>query len=361
MSDKGGIWLFLPDLRPGGAQRAVLNLIEGFAAHGVLARVVVAGGAGELAPIFRGQCHVVDLKCPSTLASVPRLARWLREVQPDALLSHLSHANVAALCARWLSGEPVPILVTEHTLWLEGDERTLRQRATLALMRLLYSRADRVVAVSLNAARQLRKILRRPGLDVRVIRQAALSRRLPSLAEMPCDHPWFRGQGPPVVLAAGRLHRVKNYHLSLAAFAHLRTKSDTKLVILGTGPESGSLKKAAREWGIAEHVDMPGFIPNPYPWIRQANVILLTSQKEALPTVLVEALALGTPFVAVDCPYGPRELVEISGTGWLVSSANPRYIADAILRVMALPRPTPTWLECFEASHVAHQYLQLIA
>jgi glycosyltransferase involved in cell wall biosynthesis len=82
--------------------------------------------------------------------------------------------------------------------------------------------------------------------------------------------------------------------------------------------------------GLAGRVIVAGFQQNPYPWMRNARLLVLCSDHEGLPNVLIEALALGTPVVSTDCPSGPREILGAAGAPWLVPCGDAAALAQAM-------------------------------
>jgi len=78
-------------------------------------------------------------------------------------------------------------------------------------------------------------------------------------------------------------------------------------------------------------VCLPGFVANPYPYIRRASVFVLASRAEGLGLALLEALTLGVPCVATDCPSGPREILQEGRLGILVPIGDHDTLAQAIL------------------------------
>ena len=139
-----------------------------------------------------------------------------------------------------------------------------------------------------------------------------------AMAAAPLDHPWFDEPGVPVILSAGRLVGQKDFSTLIRAFAQVVKSRPARLVILGEGRERGALAALARELGVAEGVDLPGFVANPFAWMARARVFAVSSIYEGLSMVLVEAMACGTPVVSTDCPHGPRELLEDGRWGRLV-------------------------------------------
>jgi glycosyltransferase involved in cell wall biosynthesis len=143
-------------------------------------------------------------------------------------------------------------------------------------------------------------------------------------------HPWLVAGGVPVVLAAGRLIAQKDFGTLIAAFARLRQERSVRLIIIGEGEERAALLVLARQLGVAQDVDLPGFMANPMAAMRAAQVFVLSSRFEGLPGVLIQAMACGTPVVSTDCPSGPREILQDGHWGRLVPVGDVTRMAEAI-------------------------------
>ncbi len=87
--------------------------------------------------------------------------------------------------------------------------------------------------------------------------------------------------------------------------------------------------------GLSDRVSVAGFQANPYPWIRGADLLILCSDHEGLPNVLVESLICGTPVVSTDCPSGPREILASDFPESLVPRGDAAALANAIERNLA--------------------------
>jgi glycosyltransferase involved in cell wall biosynthesis len=137
-----------------------------------------------------------------------------------------------------------------------------------------------------------------------------------------------------VVLGVGRFTRAKDFGTLIKAFRLVRNTIAARLVILGEGDERWALESMVEQEGLTGQVALPGFVPNPYAYMRAASVFVLSSEREGLPTVLVEAMATGTPVVAPDCPSGPREILDDGAFGRLVPVGDATAIAEAVCDVL---------------------------
>jgi glycosyltransferase involved in cell wall biosynthesis len=325
----------------GGVEKMVVNLLRGFIAEGVDVDLVLAREAGPHgAGIPRG-VNVVRLGSGHTYTALPALVRYLRRARPDALLAAKDRAAKVAIVARRLAGVDTKIVLrigTTVSAALAGRGR-LRRWAWTASMRLFYPGADLVVAVSRGVADDVAAITGLPPGRLRVIANPVVDPALADRGRVVPAHPWFAGDGPPVVLGAGRLTRQKDFPTLIRAFAAVRRTRPARLVILGEGRTRGECQALAADLGAAGDVDLPGFVDDPVPFMGHAAVFVLSSLWEGSPNVLTEALALGTPVVATDCPSGPREILAGGEVAPLVAPGDHEAMARAILDVLDRPPP----------------------
>jgi glycosyltransferase involved in cell wall biosynthesis len=204
-------------------------------------------------------------------------------------------------------------------------------------MHRYYPRADAIVAVSRGVADDLARFAGLPRDVIRVIYNPVVGADLPRMAGEPVDHPWFRPGELPVILGAGRLSRQKDFPTLIRAFAEVRRARPARLVILGDGAQRAELEALVRTLGLADAVALPGFTSNPYAHMARAAVFVLSSRFEGFPNVLVEALAVGTPVVATDCPSGPAEILERGRHGRLVPVGQADALARALLATLDAP------------------------
>ena len=108
---------------------------------------------------------------------------------------------------------------------------------------------------------------------------------------------------------------------------------------------------------------MPGFVENPYTYMANADVFVLSSQFEGFGNVLVEAMACGTPVVSTDCPAGPAEILENGKYGRLVPVGNVDAMAEAIKDALDSPfdpKILQKRAQDFDVKKIADEYLKVI-
>ncbi|MGX2949260.1 glycosyltransferase, partial [Frederiksenia canicola] len=120
-----------------------------------------------------------------------------------------------------------------------------------------------------------------------------------------------------------RLDKIKRHSDLIDIYAELLKKGvQHNLYILGDGPEYNQLKKKIVELQLEKRCYLLGEVNNPYPYIKNADLFLHTSEREGLPTVLLESAILDTIIVAMDCPTGPKEILNDGKCGELITLGN---------------------------------------
>jgi glycosyltransferase involved in cell wall biosynthesis len=283
------------------------------------------------------EVHQLDAR-HKLLPSLTQLRTLAARLSPDTTLSFLTRANIANAWAmagrgrRWLISERV-----NTSAHLGGAF------AAKTMVRMVYPRAAHIIAVSEGVVDDLAV-----NFGVARSRMSAIANPVDHrrIAELAAELPAFTPSGPYIV-AAGRLMPNKNFPLLLRAYAE--AAPEERLVILGEGTERGALEALARALGIADRVDMPGFVANPFALVSRARLYAMPSNAEGFPNGLVEAMACGVPVVATNCPSGPSEILAgcardaVRGgidveAGALVPTDDISAFAAALTRTLAEPR-----------------------
>jgi glycosyltransferase involved in cell wall biosynthesis len=332
------IAVFLPSLAGGGAERGMIDVARGLAEAGLEVDLVAGRAAGEYSDRVPANVRVLDLHRRRVLFAIPALAAYLRRRRPDVLLTAMIHANLAGIVARFLAGARTRVVISERVAFASiGSHAPIKYRFVARWRRLVYPRANRIVAVSAGVADEL---VERCGISrerIDVIANPVVMPELESMACQPVDHPWFRPGAVPVILGVGRLKAQKDFAGLIEAFARVRADRECKLLILGEGPERVALESLRTRLDLELEIDLPGYTPNPYAYMRGAALFVLSSRWEGLPGVLIEAMAVGCPVVSTDCPAGPRQILRDGALAPLVPCEDPQALAAANAAALDVP------------------------
>jgi glycosyltransferase involved in cell wall biosynthesis len=224
--------------------------------------------------------------------------------------------------------------------------------------------ADAVGNVSQGAVNDLAKLALLDPVKLHVLHNPIPAR--PASSELALEQAratWGNGAGAKL-LTVGSFKTVKNHALLLRAFAHLVSNVDARLMLLGDGELRPELEQLARQLGIADRVIFPGFQNPPTPFYETADLFVLSSNSEGLPTVLIEAMACGLPVVSTDCPYGPAEILEDGKYGALVPVGDEGALAAAMQIALNTPVDSDALklrAADFAPEIAARRYLELLA
>lgn len=375
MSSKPLISLFLLDLPCGGVEQVALNLAQGFIERGLAVDLVLARATGAFISKLSPQVRTIDLKAGPTwskfsnladylrtIASLPGLARYLRQEQPIALISAKDHANIAAIWAKQLAQVSTQVLISVHVppskTSLDGSSGKFMPH----IVQRVYPKADQIVAVSHGVAGDMSRSLKIPLEKIKVIYNPVITSEVLHKAKESVNHPWFITRETPIILGVGRLTQQKDFTTLIKSFALVRKQQLCRLVILGDGEQKLQLESLIEQLGLENDVSLPGLTENPYAYMAQSDVFVVSSAWEGLGNVLIEALSLGTPVVSTDCLSGPREILQDGRLGSLVPVGEAKPLADAILNVLSQPKrvPTPEDTELFMVDVAVNNYLAAV-
>jgi glycosyltransferase involved in cell wall biosynthesis len=338
------IAIFVTYSGQGGVERVVNLLSGGFLERGAQVDLLAPRITGEHKEHIPPGVNIVPLETRHTHSALIPLARYLRRDRPDAVLAVKHRAIVTAVLAGILSGFKGRIVGNIHTTISAGlaYSNFLKRITYLGEMRIFYRLAHTIVGVSRGVADDIMDITGLSNEKVEAIHNPVLTAEILDQGKQSVEHPWFSDGKIPVILGMGRLTKQKDFHTLINAFAEVRKTRECRLVILGDGADLHSLRSLAREKGVSDDVDFPGFQINPFAYLSRSSLFVLSSRWEGFGMVLVEALALGIPVVSTDCPNGPREILEDGKYGILVPVEDPSALADAMARTLDdPPEPEP--------------------
>lgn len=264
-----------------------------------------------------------------TLWMIATLPAAVRRLRPDVLFCAGNTYVVVAVALRLLLGRACPPIIAKISNDLDRGDAPGWQRLPYRLWLRLQGRfVDHVVGMEEPMRDEIRERLGLPGKAITVIPDPALSRSLIARLRATPRRQAMAGEGRRFI-AVGRLAPQKNVALMLRAFARGGMPGD-RLTVVGDGPERAKLEVLARRLGIGERVDFAGYLPDPATILPQHDILLLSSNYEGVPAVVLEALAARLAIVATDCSRSMATLLRDGALGTLVPVGDERGLAAAI-------------------------------
>ena len=351
------------DFEPRGVQRAQVRLANEFLEMGFKVDALVFSAHGPLASSLENGVRVIKLGASSAKGAFFSLFNYLRTIKPDVVFSAEDHVNVIFLLARLLSARSTRYSVSCHVspgLWAKNAKAGQKSWFLKKLVSLLYPSSDQCVVLSSGMAEEYSRIFGLKQGRSRVIYNPVLSDSKTNTTE-PSVHTWLHDEKLKVIVAVGNLSRIKGFDVLIRAFAELQDRENSRLLLIGDGPEKANLADLVQEHLLTDYVDLVGFHPDPELFMSNADLFVLSSRSEGLPTVLIEALGCGCPVVATRCGGGTLEIMEDGRLGPLVDVDDIQGLAVAMRQVLDDP-PNRAMLRTsaqrFRSDVVARQYLE---
>jgi glycosyltransferase involved in cell wall biosynthesis len=335
---RGRVVALIDALGPGGAEALTGTYAPRLRDIGFDVKVVVLQErAGNLvAKRLQDSGIDVDLVRVDRLLQVrqiARLMRCLRRKNADLIHAHLEFSSILGSLFRRVAA--VPLVATLHTL--ERPNLSGRDGMRLRLMSFMLNRcADQVICLSQMSAELGRRsgIVHAPievlpnGIEIDRYSSQATGARVAVRSALGID------QDVPLVACVAVLRRLKGIHVLIEAFKPVHAKlPSARLLVVGDGPERAALAAQVQEQRLNDVVVFGGF-RNDIPEILHASdLFVLPTLQDALPTVLMEAMAARLPIVA-SATGGIPEMIENGVSGLLTPPGDPIALASALVRVL---------------------------
>lgn len=290
----------------------MVRLANQLAQDGDEVELVLLAKGGSNKAFVDPQVTLVELASKRTLQAFWPLRVHLSKRAPDAILAVLTHVNVLTALACWSLGWAAKLTVSERNTFSQDSKMNNSpvMAAAYFLAPWIYRCLPKpVIAVSRGVADDLIACTVVRDKDVITAPNPVINGETMLAASSAASHPWLRHKSSKVVVTAGRLSYQKGFDLLLQAFAAMPERGDSRLIIFGEGELRGELEAQITSLNLSHCVDLPGYSDNPLAEIKQADLYVLSSRFEGSPNALVEAMSVGTPVVAFDCPHGPREIL----------------------------------------------------
>ncbi|MEO0224935.1 MAG: glycosyltransferase, partial [candidate division WOR-3 bacterium] len=338
LNRKKKIIFVIPNLGKGGAERACANILKN-----------LSRDKFDIVSVFYDNNHIYEIpddikiynldlsgtpnffkKIYRNVVRIMKISQIIKNEDSDVVFSFLNRVNLSTITSKILSRSKAKIVICEQNT-SSVQQKGLLGFITKLFMRIIYKKADIIVAVSGGVKNDLMKNFGIKENKIAVIYNPIDIDEIQKLSkEEITECEWFK-EDIPIIINVASLTEKKGHKYLLHAFKIVREKVNCRLVILGEGPKEKELKELAKNLGISNDVKFLGFQKNPFKFMSRSTVFVLSSVYEGFGNVLIEAMACGVPVVSTNCPSGPNEIIKDRINGFLVPVRNIEKLAEAIL------------------------------
>lgn len=347
MPDRIRVLFAIGSLAGGGSERQLINILRHIDRSKFEPHLYLVSRIGEFLnqvpddvsiSAFDDEPEFGGLYLPGRIrrAQIAHFAKTLASKQIDVVYDRTPHMTLVAGPACEQSGVPHLSTVVSNPADDLRDNIGRFRRLKLRVLKRAYRNSCRVIANSEQLAQGCRDFYGLPDDKVTTLPNGFDFDQICDLADERVD---LQDVPPGTfhIVAAGRLEECKGFDTVIDAvneLVNVRDHLNIAVSIAGRGSQETQLKELVNQHCLEQVVRFIGFLENPYPLIQSADLFCLTSRYEGMPNVLVEAMSLGVPVLSVDCPHGPRDILDDGDLGMLVPNQDATSIADGIDRAM---------------------------
>ena len=312
----------------GGSERIMVDVLNHFVREGKEVHLIIFHSGGILREQLDSSIVIHDLNVTSVKNGMLKLFKELYTIKPNIVFSGIGHLNIAL--APFI---PLLKIVLPNSHWVSREtniasiknKKSKHPKLFDWLYKNLYKNYDVIIAQSEDMRSDLKLHYPATSPKTIVINNPINTKRVKLLSN--------EYEVPKInLINVGVLRQAKRHDLMLEVFSKL--PSNYHLTLVGNGEEEERLKHLSNELGVNERISFEGYKSNPYPYMKSADLFLLTSEHEGFPNVLLEANLLGLPIVAFACPGGITEIIQEGINGFSVKNGDVDKMVDTIKKAM---------------------------
>ncbi len=330
---KKKIMFIIASLNGGGAEKVLVNIVNNLSSYHYKITLVLFEKKGSFLDKIQNHIEIIDLKKKnrySFFVLILKLSFCIRKTKPNTVISFMEYANYITIFSKLLSLTNFKLILTTHCYLSESFVSHRLNTLKKLLIKILYNYSDHIVVPSVGVMKDLTHNFNCAPSKVKVIHHPLNFNEINVLKEEPLKRPGNK----TFILSIGRLSKEKGYDYLIKSYSKICHQIEEDLYILGKGPEETNLKNLTHDLKIDDRVYFLGFQSNPFKFIKNAKLFILSSIFESFAIVIIEALACSTPVISTDCPFGPGEIITNGKNGILIPIRDEKAIANSIFELI---------------------------
>ncbi len=342
---------FIHDLHEGGAQRVIVNLVNGMSRKGIKTYLIYLH-SGPMEVFVEPQAVMIKLAAKRVLTAIPEIIKKIIEIKPDVVYTGLLQNNIVLCVVSFLTR--TKLVVSEHSIAskVSLDEENIFIKFGSKFRRVFYKFSYKIIAVSEACKSDLVSNFNIPPKSISVIYNPVIES---------INHYIRKNKNKDHIdiCIIARLHPVKNHRLLIDAVSLLKKFKECKLHIIGDGYLKNEIEEYACETIGKDFFEMYGHVKNPFNLLNKMDVCVVSSSIEGFGNVVVEAISTGTPVVSTKC-VGPEEILKDKPNLGFICEHDAENLASCILAASSLvidEKQAHDFCKLFTVENIAERYI----
>lgn len=320
-----------PNLHSGGAEAVLVKILNHFKISNFTIKLVLLKKEGNHLTKLSSNIEIIDLNEKRTLYSLWKLYKVIKNEKPDYVFSIIGQVNLALAFLKTIFFRKIKFIGRENVVYSEWlfKDKNLKKNIMYYLYKLFLNKLDIIVVQSEFMKKEVMDYFKIESAKISILSNPVETKEINQLSNEKIENEKWNDQKINLV-AVGRLEKVKNYNEMINVISKL--PDDFHLNIFGEGKEEKEIKKYISAKGLDGKVTLHGYVENPYKYLKSSFGLLLTSQRESFPNVVLEANACGTYTFSYEMPGGIKEITEHGVNGSIIQNENFILMAEEIKR-----------------------------
>ena len=336
----------IPDFRGGGAERVFLNLINNLNRDKFVIHIAVGELQGEYCKYLSNDITIHKLGSTHSIESVIPMIKLVRNIKPNVVFATLGYVVTISISSLFFSkkikiisrfGNTISAFLGDIKKGSRGKyffqfllNKLVINLSDVVVVQSGHMRDDLIQTFSLSSKLVIKVIKINNPIDINNLYNNINTLSLSSDVQKFIDSKQY------IFVSVGRLSDQKNYKDLICAFSIANRDNNIGLVILGEGVCRIKLEELICKLEMQKNILMPGFIDNPELILSSADCFVSSSLYEGMSNAMLEALSLGVPVIATNCPSGIREVVIDGRNGFLVD-IDQNFVKNLSGLILAMP------------------------
>lgn len=369
MVGKKNIELFISRSRGGGAERAAMNLYNLLKDEYDIKIVTILNDNHCVTSLniklFKAGIFTYPI---IFILALLKYGMFRRQQKTDVVVTFLLLEHIISS----IINKNVKKIFTIHTSYYNRFEGGRLSKPILYLIGFFLRKADHIVAVSEGVKSELVNKFSISNCKISVIYNPVNLDVIQEMSRENITDDWY-DPAVPYIVNISRLEPKKGHEHLIKSFNRIKDKTDALLIICGTGSRYAELSKLIESLNLSKRILLIGWVDNPYKYLNHSSIFISTSELEALPYAIIEALSIGTNIISTNCEYGPDEILEGGRLGVLIPFEkkerdvnDEEILANIIEDLLLIGRNSEVVdnakisIERFSIIRVKHDYMKII-